>query len=623
MALLPPSDFPIVQCLAVISLDRTAVIALRSLQTGGMGMSEHDATSDPQNTIAALQQRVANLEATVGDLQRATRQLYQALDARQIPIPTAQPAAPQAVVPAVAVPTPAPSPVNVPRPSFDLRRDGEWWLNKIGIGLLLLGIGFLFKYSIDQGWLTPLVRVLFGVGVGAGLIATGLALRNRRSHFGHVLQGGGAGALYISTFAAFQLYSLLSYPLAFGAMCAITLLMFALSLQQNTQILALIAALGGFGTPFVLYSGSNNVAGLVGYTGLVVLGIAAIYAARGWRSLLWLGSIATWFIWLAAADALPYQPIEALFDRWAVQAGIVLAVIVFWALPLLREARRSPAAATPTPPRYVDLHLLALLTPFTALGLSTAVWTLATETWGFITLAVAVLWFVASRFAQRDPLRDLAYTHLITSLLLLTLSFVLLLEGNALLFALAAQAALLLVVARRTGDQSLAVFGHLLWSVVALWVAGRLTDSWSRGTPLLNGDALTDVAVLGLAAATTRFVQLRRATLVYWIVIHAGVLLLFNRELGRLPEGSGIVTVAWGVYGVALLIAGLRRDVDVLARFGIGTLLLVVGKLLVVDLAEVDAIWRVLLFMGFGGLFLLLSYVYQSLWRPSQRPPTP
>ena len=45
-------------------------------------------------------------------------------------------------------------------------RESEYWLNKIGIGLLLLGVAFLFKYSIDQGWITPAVRVGFGLAIG-------------------------------------------------------------------------------------------------------------------------------------------------------------------------------------------------------------------------------------------------------------------------------------------------------------------------------------------------------------------------------------------------------------------------------------------------------------------------
>jgi uncharacterized membrane protein len=41
----------------------------------------------------------------------------------------------------------------------------------------------------------------------------------------------------------------------------------------------------------------------------------------------------------------------------------------------------------------------------------------------------------------------------------------------------------------------------------------------------------------------------------------------------------------------------------------------VVAKLFLVDLALVDTIWRILLFLGFGGLFLVISYYLQNLMR--------
>jgi len=40
-----------------------------------------------------------------------------------------------------------------------------------------------------------------------------------------------------------------------------------------------------------------------------------------------------------------------------------------------------------------------------------------------------------------------------------------------------------------------------------------------------------------------------------------------------------------------------------------------VAKLFIVDLSELETIWRVLLFMGFGAIFLLLSYYFPKLWR--------
>ena len=44
---------------------------------------------------------------------------------------------------------------------------------------------------------------------------------------------------------------------------------------------------------------------------------------------------------------------------------------------------------------------------------------------------------------------------------------------------------------------------------------------------------------------------------------------------------------------------------------------LLVGKLFLVDLARLEAIWRILFFLGFGGLFLVLSYYFQARWKRS------
>jgi uncharacterized membrane protein len=48
---------------------------------------------------------------------------------------------------------------------------------------------------------------------------------------------------------------------------------------------------------------------------------------------------------------------------------------------------------------------------------------------------------------------------------------------------------------------------------------------------------------------------------------------------------------------------------------GLATLLLVVAKLFLVDLSRVDPFLRILLFLGFGGTFLLISYYFRDLLR--------
>ena len=90
----------------------------------------------------------------------------------------------------------------------------------------------------------------------------------------------------------------------------------------------------------------------------------------------------------------------------------------------------------------------------------------------------------------------------------------------------------------------------------------------------------------------------------------------FARELSTLPNGQGYVSIAWGVYTIFLLILGMRLNLNDLRTVAMGTLLLVVGKLFLVDLAKLETIWRILLFLGFGGLFLVISYYFPALKKP-------
>ncbi|MDH5764175.1 MAG: DUF2339 domain-containing protein, partial [Nitrospinota bacterium] len=149
---------------------------------------------------------------------------------------------------------------------------GEFWLNKIGITLLLIGLGFLFKYSIDQHWVTPFVRVSFGLVLGVVLVGIGMRKFETRKIFSQAVMGGGIAAFYITGYAAFQLYHMVPHFLAFSFMVGVTLLSYYLALYQNEPPLALVAVIGGLGTPFLLNTGSGNIPGLTLYTCVVLAG---------------------------------------------------------------------------------------------------------------------------------------------------------------------------------------------------------------------------------------------------------------------------------------------------------------------------------------------------------------
>ena len=62
------------------------------------------------------------------------------------------------------------------------------WLLRLGVVILVMGIGFFLKYSIDQGWLAPTARVALAILVGSG------PDRRRVAAAGHALQPAGPRA---------------------------------------------------------------------------------------------------------------------------------------------------------------------------------------------------------------------------------------------------------------------------------------------------------------------------------------------------------------------------------------------------------------------------------------------
>ena len=505
----------------------------------------------------------------------------------------------------------------------DLRgfRSGEWWLNKVGIGLLLLGVAFLFVYSVERGWIGPWARVGVGAAIGVSLLVLGLRVHEDRRAFGQVLLGGGVGALYITGFAAFQMYGLMSYPVAFSLMVAVTLLAFVLSVRHDGVTLSLIGVLGGLGTPFLLYTGAGALAGLVVYTCLILAGAGALYLREGWVSLLGVSFAGGWVVFLIGyADSFLAGTGASEGTRQVLLAGAAFAWLLFSLTPVAREFFGG---------RDVSSHLFIVSSPLLALAFTGLIWDPAAFDLGWISLGAASLYALASlalRRLRRAPDNDLSYTHASVALLLVTLAAVLLLGGDALLFTLAAEAAVLHYLARRFSDRLVSAEAHLLFAVVALWLVVRL----AAGTPggllgeaqpaLFNARAVVDLAVIGLAFGVSRMVLPRNLGTVYRVAAHAAVLGWLWRELSVLPGGEAYVTIAWGLYAVGLLVAGLRLDRNSVMRGGMATLFLVVVKLFLVDLAEVEAFWRVLLFLGFGVLFLSLSYYLRALWRPGERP---
>ena len=138
-----------------------------------------------------------------------------------------------------------------------------------------------------------------------------------------------------------------------------------------------------------------------------------------------------------------------------------------------------------------------------------------------------------------------------------------------------------------------------------------------------NAHALTDLVYILVTLGMIRVIDGLIERRAYGVVVHLMILVWLYRELLPFVDGQGYISVAWGIYGALLLIAGLRLGFAAVRFAGLGTLLLMVAKLFIIDLAELETIWKVLLFVGFGTVFLALSYYFPKLWKGDTNTPPP
>ncbi|MHB1325635.1 MAG: DUF2339 domain-containing protein [Thermoleophilia bacterium] len=523
----------------------------------------------------------------------------------------------------------------VETPAFLL--NAQFWFNLIGIVLVLLGVVFLYKYSVDQGWITAPMKVTFGMALGVILLGLGLFLHGRQRFFSQMLMGAGIATLYLSGFAAFQLYELIPYPAAIVWMGSVTLVAFILSVQQDEQVLALVGTIGGLLTPFLLHEGVSSRTDVVVYSCAVLCGSCAVYFYKGWRQLLWISVAGGWLtlLFIYTQNMPGYRGLSAT-DKKAMQAGIIFAVFAFWVLPLVREFFSSRNPARWPRPQVISareeyeraksvinrhVHALSISTPFIALFFTREIWHLTSREWGWVTLGAAAVWGLAFlALWTREGLRELAYTQMMVDLALFTMAISLILEGDSRFIAVTAEMVALQLVAWKLQDRIIFYIAHGFFLFLVLWLAERLIENHVRGTVIFNANALSELFLIVAAAGVSWLIAQKELRYIYQLASYVALLAWFLRELSELANGQGYVTVAWGACAVALLAAGILLNNNNWRIVSLVTLFVVVGKLLLVDLAMVKAIWRVLLFIGFGALFLVLSYFFQSLWKPGLKP---
>ncbi len=207
----------------------------------------------------------------------------------EVAVPAAEiPAAAYEPLPPEPPPPPRTPPFQPPPPPPPKRFDWEGlvgvklfsWI--AGIALVLAAVFFL-RYSVQQGWLSPIVRATIGLLTGATLIVV-CEMRVARAYAftANALHGAAIAILYATLFSTYALWHLLSPAIVFPLMIVVTAVAVLLSIRRDSVFIALLGLVGGFSTPALLSSGENRPIGLFSYLLLLNLGLALVGYRKRW-----------------------------------------------------------------------------------------------------------------------------------------------------------------------------------------------------------------------------------------------------------------------------------------------------------------------------------------------------
>ena len=367
--------------------------------------------------------------------------------------------------PAVSEEVPEPAkPFGIPSLEVTL---GTKWLGWVGIVMVLMGVGFFLKYAYDNNWIGPVGRLTLGAFAGIAAVIAGERFRRRDwQPLFQTLTGGGIAIFYICVFFSFQIYELSGQGLSFVLAILVTAFAVTIAVAHDKVSIAVIALIGGFLSPAVLYSGTNHPYILFSY--VAVLDLVAIGAAyfRRWRTIDLLCLVGT---------ALMYQGWYTEFYKTDQITPALIYTTVFYLMfliiPLLHGLVRR------LPEEVIGLVIVVLNAVFSFYCYYNVLFHDYRQVMGFVALGQALLVFMLFRtWTVRVGKDRTAESLLIVTLALVTIAIPIHLKLYAVTLAWAIEGALFVylgikfdrLICRVGGVAALALAGIKLLTLMPL-----------------------------------------------------------------------------------------------------------------------------------------------------------
>ncbi|MDF1656678.1 MAG: DUF2339 domain-containing protein [Verrucomicrobiales bacterium] len=337
------------------------------------------------------------------------------------------------------------------------------WLIRLGVMILIIGIGFFLKYTTTNEAVGPLVRVCVASLTGLAILAGGIRLmKGRYDLLGQGLAGAGFATFYFSFFTAHRL-EVLNTPVASLLMILVTVAAGVIALRHHSLLIAVLGMAGGYLTPFMIETDTPSIISLFSYVLLLGCGVLFMAWKKEWRVLNYLS--------FAATSVITWRAVEQGFNPerfWQFMPFLIAFFVLFSTVTFIFHLVHRKKS---TLLELIFLFLNAGV--FFGFAYDLVRRTYTQEAVAVVTIGLAIFYIVHIRiFLKRGILdRGLLMSFIGLASLFVAITLPLLLSSGWITVSWAVQGFVMLWIASRMKSEFLRQLAYVLYLIVLARIA--------------------------------------------------------------------------------------------------------------------------------------------------------
>ncbi|EEL24731.1 hypothetical protein bcere0017_5920 [Bacillus cereus Rock1-3] len=483
---------------------------------------------------------------------------------------------------------------------FNIIKFCQTWLPRIFVGIMLLGVIWLFKAGVDAGLLTPAIRIVFGIALSIGLYYIGdIQIKRERQALGLVLAGGSITGIVLTTFAAHYLYGFIPASIAFICNIVWVILGIYLAKKYQSEYLTIFVAVGAFFVPFLLNSTTPNPYIFFGYETILTLSLLW-YALKNRYKYLYMIS----YVVAAIVLFVFFAVMSILVENLQIQLTIVYGVIhllLFWHMFSEREFIQEARVAIFSTNAVFFILSIAKIPDFT--------------TWGLVISALVhtVMFVLEYRKNKQSIFANLLFGFAMGSFSLAILYEYSLVNAAIVLLL---QGFLGMVTSIKAKQQI------KLYVSATIYAIGMVQTIFSPFDHFVSAGFVAHIILIGTfyycmkraKDVLTSFGKYVYSIALYWFMV---IVFITITRVGEVlsTDGSIIsvsVSLLWMVYALFAVWLGRNKNMNEILYAGLVVLVVTIGKLFLLDLPEVSMMIRAVLFLIVGSIGIVISRMFFS-----------